>query len=409
MSALDIVVGRQPIFDHALSVMGYELLFRPVGPLTVKGSKVDEDQMTTDVLFGSINIGIERLVGDKKLFCNASRGLLLGEIPIVLPAERTVIEVEERALKDEEAVAGCRRVRDEGYGIALDKISWSSDVDHLLELVSIVKIDLQVTSRSAIPELVDRCHQRNITLIAEKVATLDELMMCEKLGFDYFQGYLLALPRPIHGRALDIGHLARLQMSARLVDSECSMADLEEIVRTDPAMVHQLLHLAGMGAAGGMRREVRSIREALVILGWRRLQSWVSLLLIADRGRGWQEGVTNTLIRARMCELLAAEFDPCIADQAFAVGMISNFDVLLGIPLDAILESLPLADELRSALVDDKSPLGSLVADVADYLLGRPERAMRSGLNEDTFSSNSLKALLWAVELSSVLDVARHS
>jgi len=32
VAALDVVVGRQPIFDRSLSVIGYELLFHPFAP-----------------------------------------------------------------------------------------------------------------------------------------------------------------------------------------------------------------------------------------------------------------------------------------------------------------------------------------------------------------------------------------
>lgn len=405
MTALDVVVGRQPIFDRTLSVLGYELLFRPVGALVVNGSTVDHDHMTAEVLFSSINIGVDRLVGDKHLFCNASRGVLAGEVPIVLPPERTIVEVPESVVLDEDDLSGCRRLRDEGYEFAVDRFSGSTDTASILELASMVKIDIQNTEPAALPELIERCRRFDVSLVAEKVATLDELTLCEKLGFDHFQGYLLALPRYVSGRALDIGHVARLRMSARLVDSECPISELEQIVRGDPAMAHQLLQLAGVGAAGGLRRNIKTIHEALVILGWRRLQSWVSLLLIADKGRGWQEGVTNTLIRARMCELTANAIDPLLADEAFTAGMVSNFDVLLGIPLDEVLESLPLDNDLGEALLNGEGPIGRLVADVSDYLLGHPERAVRSGLQETVFSNISLKALMWAVEFSSVLDV----
>ena len=34
-----------------------------------------------------------QLVGDKVIFCNAERGVLTGETPVTLPAQRTVIEV----------------------------------------------------------------------------------------------------------------------------------------------------------------------------------------------------------------------------------------------------------------------------------------------------------------------------
>jgi len=409
VSALDVVVGRQPIFDANMTIIGYELLFRPVGLPAVNGSKIGGDQMTAEVLFSSINIGVDRLVSDKKLFCNASRGVLVGEVPIVLPPEQTVIEVIHSAALEDDVLDGCRRLRDEGYELVLDDFLWSDDAEVLLELAQMVKIDIQETETSWVPDLMERCKPFGVKMVAEKVATLDEFNRCTELGFDFFQGYLLAKPRHVSGRALDIGRLAKLRMSARLVHSECPVSELEQIVKSDPAMTHQLLQLAGVGAARGMRRNVKSIHEALVLLGWKRLQSWVSLLLLADKGRGWQEGVTNALIRARMCELAAKEIDPKLSDEAFTVGMVASFDLLLGMPMEEVLESLPLDDDVRDTLLNGGGTLGPLLADVLDYLIGHPEQSVRSGLPEHVFSNTAFQALTWAVELSSVFDVAPES
>jgi len=400
MPALDVVVGRQPIFDRDLSVIGYELLFRPLGFQAPFDSKIHGDQMTAEVLFSSITMGIERLVGDKKVFCNASRGVITGEVPIVLPPERAVIEVLESVAVDEEVLSGCRRLRDEGYELALDDFTWSAQAEGLLELASIVKLDLRLTDRSELSALIARCRSFDVALVAEKVETLDELRWCEELGFEYFQGYLLARPHHVAGHSMDVGSVAKVQLAARLIDSECPVAELANIVRNDPAIAHQILQLAGAGAKGGLRREITTIHEALVLLGWRRLQSWVSLMLITDRGRGWQEGVTNALIRARMCELAAKEWEPSLSDVAFTAGMVSSFDVLLNAPLDEIVESLPLASAIREAIVRGEGALGKLIADVTDYQLGRPAQAIRSGLEEDVLSSTSYRALMWAVDLT---------
>ena len=68
MPALDIVVGRQPIFDRDRSVFGYELLFRTLsGPSAAEAAGSLGDQMTADVIFTSVTIGLDRLVGNKML------------------------------------------------------------------------------------------------------------------------------------------------------------------------------------------------------------------------------------------------------------------------------------------------------------------------------------------------------
>ncbi len=414
MAVLDVLVGRQPIFDRDLSVIGYELLFRTLGAETAdRGGTVDTggsegDRLTAEVLFSSVSIGVDHLVGNKKVFCNASRGVLTGKVPILLPPGRTVVEVLESVFPDDEVLAGCRRLRDEGFALALDDFTWTAGAEDLLELASIVKIDLRLTAAADLPDLMERCRRFDVALLAEKVETDDELRRCDALGFDYFQGYLLSRPLVVPGRALESGQLSRLRVAARLLDSECPVAELVEIVRSDPAMTHQILQLAGIGAASGMQRTVQTVHEALVLVGWRRLQSWVALLLMTAKGRTSEEGITTALIRARMSELVAPAVDPSLADRAFTAGMLSCFGVLLGMPLETVLEALPLDDDLRDAVLTGTGTLGHLVADVTDYLLGQADDATRSGVDEAVLSAASLEALKWAVDITSGFDESVH-
>jgi c-di-GMP-related signal transduction protein len=399
----DVVIGRQPIFDRDLAVMGYELLFRTVGSRADPGRanhavQAVGDLLTADVLFGSIVIGIDRLVGDKHLFCNASRGVLTGEIPIVLPPDRTVVEILESVVPDDDVLAGCRRLREEGFTLALDDFSWFEGAEPLLEMASIVKIDLRATKIADQVKLIERCRPFDVTIVAEKVETVDEFRRCQAMDFDYFQGYLLARPLAVSGRALDPNRANRLRLSARLLDAECPLSEIEEIVRCDPAMVRQLLQLASAGAAGGLRRNIRTLREALVLVGWRHLQSWVSLLLVTDKlAPARHEAITTALTRARMCELVARTFDRSLLESAFVAGLVSSFGSLLGLPLEEVLEPMSLHPDIRKAVLTGAGRLGTLIADVSDFLLGRPEAATRCGISEMALSDASLKALTWAV------------
>ena len=67
-----------------LEVIGYELLYRPI---EIPPRSLSGDQMTAHVLLGAHSIGIENLVGDKTIFCNADRGVLVGEFEVSLPPD----------------------------------------------------------------------------------------------------------------------------------------------------------------------------------------------------------------------------------------------------------------------------------------------------------------------------------
>jgi EAL and modified HD-GYP domain-containing signal transduction protein len=407
VAAVETLVGRQPIFDRDLTVRGYELLFRALDApeRSTPGTAPAEasGHLTPESLLASDGDTMTTLAGTKRAFCPASRCVVTGETPILVPTDRIVVEIDPSLIQDPADMAGCRRLVDEGYTVALVDVTTAEGADELLALASIVKIDAEVVEREQLPDLMKACRQFTVDLIAMKVDTPAQLGRCESLGFDYFQGYLLSRPHAAPTGPVAPGRLAGLRMSARLLDAECPIGEIEEIIRSDPAMSHQLLQLAGAGAAGGMKRTVRTIRQALVLVGWRRLQSWVALLLLSDDGNTSEEEIASVLMRARMSELLAPATG-CRPDAGYTAGLLSTLDIVLGMPVERIVATLPLDDDLRDAVLRGEGALGHLINDVADYQLGRPEEATRSALAEAALRAAAVEALTWTVGMTAVLD-----
>ncbi|HYA67681.1 MAG TPA: hypothetical protein VED63_03015, partial [Acidimicrobiales bacterium] len=127
---------------------------------------------------------------------------------------------------------------------------------------------------------------------------------------------------------------------------------------------------------------------------------WASLLLLGQDGQAGHESLAQSLARGRMCELLAAQGPTVPPELAFTAGLLSSFDLLLGVELERALSDLPIETSLREAVLQGRGALGELVADVKDYQLGRPERAVRSGIGESGLSSAAVESLIWAVEVS---------
>ncbi|MHB1599938.1 MAG: EAL and HDOD domain-containing protein [Acidimicrobiales bacterium] len=401
MAVIDVVVERQPVFDVELEVVGYELLIGRTGPRSSGEVGPAGDMTTASVLFDAVSIGVSRLVGDRLVFCDADRSVLAGQVPVVLPPELTVLEVAPWLTGDEEVVAGCRRLADAGFTIALDGVQDLASCEPLLGLANIVKVAHAGLDPARLAALLGEIKQLGALALALDVASSAQFEACREIGFDYFQGDLLSAPQVVPGRTLDASNLGRLRQAALLVSRQCSAAELEQVVRSEPAMAYQLMQIAGVGADNGFRRPVRSIREALVLLGWRHLQSWITFLLETRHGSTTDGEAITTLTRARMCELLAQRSCRDQADVAFAAGMLSAFDLLLDMPLDDVLAALPLDDVLRDAVARRDTPVGRIVADVIDCQLGRAAVATRAGFSEATLSATAISALRWAIEASS--------
>jgi len=396
------VVGRQPIFDAQLRVHGYELLFRDLTP-----SRPSGETMTADVLVhAGLDMGLPSLVGDKLAFVNTTRSYLVGELEIPFPPRQTVIDILEDVPRDPEVVAGCRRLAQNGYTLAADGRSIRRDeVDPLLELVSMIKVDVYGLSAGELPEAVRYCSAYGVKLIAKRVEEQEQLNACRKLGFDLFQGYLLSRPELVGGQALTPSRLTCQRIMEKLEDPQTSAEDVEDIVKTDPSLSYRFLRIAGAGATRGLHRRLSSVREAVVLIGQRRLRAWVALMLLADAKEGSDELLKIAMTRARMAELIAQRIDPRLSEPAFTAGMLSALDLPLGLPLSEVVGGLSLTTELEDALLGGPGPLGGILSDVQAWEVGDADK-LRSGLGELTMAKAYTQGLAWAVEVCGALEPA---
>jgi EAL and modified HD-GYP domain-containing signal transduction protein len=367
-------VGRQPIMDRDRVVVGYELLYR-ASPTARQASNVpssagrlDGDQMTDAVLSGALGLGVVHLGDGKPLYCNADRAVLTGRTPVSLPPRQTVVEILETATLDDDVLAGCRALKSAGYRLAADDFAWSEQAETLLSLVDIAKIDLTLTPAGELPLLVERCRAFDVELLAEKVETEQQWEQCRNLGFDLFQGYLLGRPETITGQPTGPSRHGMLALSAAVLDDDVDYARLEQILRPEPDLVYRLVQLASTGRMGETRREVRSLRQALVLVGMNRLRGWVPTLLMRPAGPATNTNMPIVLARARMAELLADTYHPGTGDLAFTAGMFSAFDLLLGVPADRLPGMLGIPPRLCEVAFARSGPIGQLITWAADYL-----------------------------------------
>jgi c-di-GMP-related signal transduction protein len=400
-TSTDVVVGRQPITDRSGDVVGFELLYRPAGA----GTSITGEQMTAQVVLGALTIGVDQLVGEKAMFCNAERGALTGETPVTLPPGRTVIEVLETVRIDDETVEGCRELVAAGFRVALDDFVWTEGAERLLPLASIVKIDFQAMSREEVRHLADRCREYDVVLLAEKVETADDIVWAMAEGFELFQGYAIDRPEVVTGHTIAASALAHVQLAMTLLAEDLDFEEIEAILRREPGLVVQLLQMASIGSHLGMRRQVRTVREALVLLGTTRIRQWVALTILSAQPGRTPDGLASALVRARMTELLAGRRDCGSSDFAFTAGLLSALDLLLGVELDELARTMDIDDDLKSVAFRREGVVGALVCEVTRYQAGV---AMGSSLEDAAGDVHTAAAesFAWAMPFVNSLEAA---
>lgn len=395
---LESYLARQPIFDADEQLIGYELLYRDDrGGVT----SVDGDQATTEVLINSyIEIGLAKLVGRYQSFINITRNFLIDHGRLPPPTNQLVLEVLEHIEADDEVIAAVKGLREKGYRIALD--DYNPRHNALLQFADVVKIDLQQQPADALEELVSSLRDFPCKLLAEKVETTEQFDYCQALGFDYFQGFFLCKPKIVRGKRLPAQQQNVMRLMAELHKHDLEVSDVEKVIEQDVALSYKLLRYIN-SAAFSLRRNIESIRHAIVCLGLNEVRKWASMVALSSVEGKSSELIRTTLLRAKMCELLTEASGQGQQGTAFIVGLFSTLDALMDTPLDKLLAMLPIAQEISDALLSHCGPYSAVLAYTLAYERGEWQTLESSGLSENVLASCYMQAVSWCDETSSQL------
>lgn len=349
----EVFVARQPIFDRALRVYGYEILFRH-SSFENFFSHPDPDEAASRVIHDSLHVfGLDVLAQDRRIFFNVTRSVLVENLVRMLPRERTVVELLETVSPDPEVIAACESLKAAGYTLALDDFVVYPGCEPLLDLADIVKVDFLVSPSSARAEVPARFRRPGLLFLAEKVETAEDFREALELGYDLFQGYFFRRPEILAAREIPSTETNYLRLLQAVSQDPIDFGRVEEIVKHDVSLSVRLLRFLN-SAFFGWRSQVTSIKQALVLLGERPLRKWVTLVAVTGLGTDRpEELVITALLRARLCEELAQRQGRASeAFDLFVAGMLSALDSLLGRPLPDLLRELGVAPPLRQAILD---------------------------------------------------------
>jgi EAL and modified HD-GYP domain-containing signal transduction protein len=388
-------VARQAIYDAELAVCGYELLYRSDPSAR---HLIGDTAMTASALTAAFtDIGLDTIVGDQPVWVNVGEAFMTRDLAAFLPPERTVIELLETGKAERRVVEALAQLRSEGYRIALDDFSFHAGLEPLVKLADVIKVDVLAHDEDGLEEQVRLLKPYDVTLLAEKVETYEMLERCQALGFVLFQGYFLSTPRTVSSAHVSTEAAVRVQLAARLNDPEASFSDLSEMIASDVTLSYRLLRYIN-SASVGLREPVVSLRDALVMLGSRRVRSWVTLLLLSDAGAGRPDLVTTALLRAHMCRSLAKATDQD-SGRAFLVGLLSVADALVDRPLADVIKELPIGPDLVEALLAGEGQLGDLLGRVIAHERADFAAASAYPLDASTTTRAYIEAVDWSTRL----------
>ncbi|MFZ0482783.1 MAG: HDOD domain-containing protein [Desulfobacterales bacterium] len=374
---MEVYVARQPIFNKDKELYGYELLFRD--GLSNAFPDIDGDTATSKLLSNSFfSIGMKQLTSGKTAFINFPQSLLLNKIPMMFPSEKMTVEILEDVDPNEQVIRACNDIAAAGYSLALDDFVFKSDLQPLIELANIIKIDFMLTPIDEIQKMVSRFKGNHIKLLAEKIETYDNFEEALSMGFMYFQGYFFSKPEIISGKEIAPSKIILLQIVGEANRENCSFEKLETLMDKDVSISCKLLRYIN-SAFFKRACEIATIKHAIVLLGETEIKRFISMVATAELASDKPEELVRTSItRARFCELLGLHSqNGGDISELFLTGLFSLIDAMLDNKMENIMQTLPLSKNIKQALLEEKGDLADYLKLVSSY----------ESANWETFSS----------------------
>ncbi len=370
---MDVFVARQPIFDRARHLFAYELLFRADGVRNEFDGREAASATTQLIAHSLLSIGWQNMLDGKQAFINFDRSLLLAGLHSVLPRENVVLEILESVTPDDEVVAACRELHKQGYAIALDDF-----VDHprylpLLEMAKVIKVDVQTTPPAEQERLLRTYQPRGVALLAEKVETPEEFDRARRAGFDFFQGYFFARPVLVRGKQIPASKVTCLNLLTEMQHPDLDFDRLERLISEDVSLSYKLLRYAN-SALFSRYTEIRSVKQALAILGENNIRNWVALATLPAMAQDKPgELVTHSLVRAHFCERIAKAAGLAEYQLGFLMGLFSLLDALIDTPLEEALRHVSVVPAISRALLgvsESQNAFGDVYTLARSYEVG---------------------------------------
>ncbi|WP_018693572.1 EAL and HDOD domain-containing protein [Algicola sagamiensis] len=368
---MQVYTARQPIFNRRRQVIAYELLFRE-GKENRFPAHVPPDIATAKLLVNSyLSVGLEEITDNKPGLINFPIETLREHLVHMVPYKNIIIELLETIEPNHESYSLIRTLFHKGFHLALDDFVYDDRWERFLPLVKLIKVDIMETPYKDVAPLLPLFRKYKIKMLAEKVETYEEFRQGKTLEFDYFQGYFFCKPEILEGKDIETSEHFLMSIYAEVMKPEFSYKKVEEFFLNDVGLTYKLLRFVN-SSLFQHSEEISSIKQAIVFLGENQIRKFVCLIVTAQLNPNKPpELIKTTIVRARFCEHMAKAIGlRKESDAAFLMGLFSTIDAILDRPMKTIMDSLPLDEGIKDALVDHHGKLASCLDASEAFLQG---------------------------------------
>ena len=397
--AVNVILCRSEIVDQRLRLCGYRFAAPSgAGRPPLPEALFFEALVDADVAgFAQRRVALVPISTDAVVFQR--------HLPVAAPHTIFLIERGQTTLAIDQLAGRMSALRESGAQVALHGVSLEPADAPLLAVCDVAVLNLNEHSLAEFQTLTRqlRAVYPKLKLLIDGVESWDEQRMCLAWGGDYFMGSFLLTSDKIDPDAkIDQSRMTSIEL-LNLLRSDAELPAMIEVAKRDPGMTFQVLQWAN-SPANGQVTKVTSLNQAFMVLGRNQLYRGLtmSMFRLGGGNRERDESLLEVaLTRARFLEMVAQDQLPqAKRDELFLVGLLSLFDVLMGVPMGVILDKMHLSDEIRDVLLKSEGPYASYLMLVLLLERNKVERAMEvadgMGLPIEGMGEIGAAAFQWA-------------
>ncbi len=365
-------IVRQPIKDAENTVIGHEILYHGENQAFTTEVKTENEYAAADTIYNFLtNDGGKALKG-KLNFMTFTTMLLMKKTPRLFDKSELVIQIDDSVIIHPLSMHFVNMFAKEGYKIAVNEFQFAPRYLSLLDTTDYIKVNISTTQPDALRNIVEIAHSMHKKCIVTNIETSEQHELACSLKVDGFEGPFVAgkLKTKAHSSAYLQSNFFRLMVA--VTKDEPDVDEIEQLISMDASLSFGLLKMAN-SAYFALRHRATTIHQAIMTLGLGQLKQWIYLLsaslVDSTVDAASEEFLKLSFMRANFCSELMkyAEDMPISRSEAYLLGMFSTLNHLIDAPMEEILEEVPVADEVKAALIHQEGRCGMLYKLVLAY------------------------------------------
>jgi c-di-GMP phosphodiesterase len=363
-------------------------------------SEASGDQMRT-IYRMFTDSGLDEVVGERPGLVTLTSDALSEGLWKTIPKSRVMLGYMNSSDYSDNTLKLLSQVAEQGYRLAVSGNLPAECMGLLNSAAHTVVLDVTQYTPDELRKRVESLRAFKSLIAAAGVDTYDDLEYCKDLKFDFYQGHFLFRPAA-QQKSIPVNRMNMLRLLSKLHDPKMEMVDVEKLISQDVALTYKILQYAN-SAAMALRSKVNSAGHAVRLIGLETIRNWSSALLLSSVDNKPRELMTSALIRARMCELLSESVKDAEKESYLSAGMLSVIDALLDCPMEKALSELPLADDIKAALIDGSGSIGKALSCSIAYERADWNNVRFNGLDPASVRAKYMTAIGWARKLTDEL------